>query len=236
MKQEIIRIDLNGVNAYLLKSDNGFVLVDAGGPLLLDKEAVDRGAILEKTLDKEGCNARNLHLIILTHGDLDHVFYAPYIKDKYKSKIAIHKNDCYLVNKPTIDDFMNSFKYRSFTYKIVFKLMKDKIYKIGMKQLGAFETFSPDILIDDHFNLSDFGAQGEVLHIPGHTLGSIGILTKDNHLISGDVLANMKKPEMAPNAYDFELLSHSVNKLKQFKINRVYPGHGEPFMFDVYCK
>lgn len=43
MKQEIIRIDLKGVNTYLLKSKNGYILVDAGGPLVLDKGTVDRG-------------------------------------------------------------------------------------------------------------------------------------------------------------------------------------------------
>ena len=236
MKQKIIRIDLKGVNTYLLKSKNGYILVDAGGPLVLDKGTVDRGTLLEKALEKEGCSPHNLHLIILTHGDLDHAFYAPRIKNKYNTKIAIHKNDSYLVNKPTINDFMNSFKYRSFIYKIVFRLMNSKIYETGIKQLGDFETFSPDILIDDNFHLSDFGVQGEVLHIPGHTLGSIGILTKDNHLISGDVFANIKKPEIASNAHDFKLLSCSVDKLKKIKINKVYPGHGEPFMFDGYCK
>ncbi len=84
MNQEVIRIDLNEVNAYLLKSDEGFILADTGGPMILDKGDVDRGALIGKVLDKEGCNSHNLHLMILTHGDIDHVFYASDIKDKFQ--------------------------------------------------------------------------------------------------------------------------------------------------------
>ena len=236
MKQEIIRIDLSGVNCYLLKSDNGFILIDTGGHLVMDKEFTDRCSLLEKALDKAGCNYHNLHLIILTHGDNDHVCNATYIRDKYNVKIAIHKNDCHLVKSPSKDDFMGSFQYRSLVYKMVFKIMRGTIYKVAIKTIDDFKRFSPDILIDDNFKLSDYGFEGKILHIPGHTMGSIGILTKDDELISGDVFINIKKPELAPNACDFKLLSDSVNKLKAHKINMVYPGHGEPFIFNNLIK
>ncbi len=36
-----------------------------------------------------------------------------------------------------------------------------------------FEGLSPDMLIDDRFDLRDFGVKGKAIHIPGHTLGSI---------------------------------------------------------------
>jgi glyoxylase-like metal-dependent hydrolase (beta-lactamase superfamily II) len=236
MKQEIIRIDLGGVNCYLLKSDNGFILVDTGGHLVLDKEFTDRCSLLEQALEKAGCNSHNLHLIILTHGDNDHVCNVSFVKDKYKAKIVMHKNDCHLVESPTIADYMNSFQYRSLVYKVVFKIMRGTIHKVAVKTIDDFKRFSPDILIDGDFQLSDYGFEGEILHIPGHTAGSIGILTKDDEFIAGDVFINIKKPEIAPNACDFKLLSDSVNKLKAHKINMVYPGHGEPFLFNNLIK
>lgn len=65
--------------------------------------------------------------------------------------------------------------------------------------------------------------------MPGHTHGSIGILTEDGNLIAGDTLANMKKPSPALNAVDFSKLTESINRLKSMNIKNVYPGHGKPF-------
>ncbi len=235
MKQEIIKIDLGLVNCYLLKSDNGFILVDTGGHIIMDKTFNNRCKLLDDTLNKAGCTSNNLHLIILTHGDNDHACNTAFIREKYKSKIAIHSSDCHLVENPSVNDFMNSFQYRSFAYKLMFKIMKNTIYRVATKTLSDFERFSPDILIDDNFQLSEYGFEAKVLHIPGHTDGSIGILTNEGDLIAGDTFANIKKPQIAPNACNFKLLVESINKLHSYKIGIVYPGHGEPFAFkDLY--
>ncbi len=236
MKQEIIRIDLDGVNSYLLKAHNEFILVDTGGPLLMDKEFSSRCDLLEMELEKVGCNSQNLNLIILTHGDIDHVFNALYLKNKYHTKIAIHENDAYLVEMPTPKDFMNSLNYRSFFFKIVAKIMKEIFYKIAVNTLSAFDVFIPDILINKNFNLTDYGFEGEIIHIPGHTKGSIGILTKKHDLIAGDIFVNNKKPELAPNALDFQMMKTSIKHLKSLNINTVYTGHGKPFLFNELTK
>ncbi len=237
MKQEIIRIDLGGVNSYILKSDNQFILIDTGGHIVMDKEFKNRSELLEQALEKHGCNSGNLKLILLTHGDNDHVCNAAYLRNKYKTKIAIHKDDFYLVQNPTINDFMNSFNYQSFLFKIVFKIMKNTIHKVTVKTLKDFKVFSPDISIDENFNLNAFGFDSHIIHIPGHTPGSIGIFTNDRNIIVGDTFANIKKPSIAPNAINFKQLYESVDKLKSYKINTVYPGHGEPFAFkDLWTK
>lgn len=90
MKQEIIRINLNGVNCYLGKSEEGFVLFDTGGPLILDKRFTNRRDELEDQLMKAGCKPGNLKAIIITHGDNDHVGNAAYLQEKYKTVIAMH--------------------------------------------------------------------------------------------------------------------------------------------------
>lgn len=236
MRQEIIQIDLDGVNSYLLKVNDAFILVDTGGPLLMDKEFSSRCDLLETELEKVGCNSQNLNLIILTHGDIDHVFNAFYIKNKYHAKIAIHKKDAYLVEKPTPNDFMNSLNYRSFIFKVVAKIMNHTFNKIAFKTISAFQTFVPDIHIDEDFNLTDYGFDGKIVHIPGHTKGSIGILTKEHDLIAGDIFVNNKKPELAPNALDFQMLDTSINYLKSLNINTVYTGHGKSFKFNELTK
>ncbi|WP_310601826.1 MBL fold metallo-hydrolase [Anaerosporobacter sp.] len=234
MKQEIIQIDLGGVNSYLLKSDKGFILVDTGGPMLMDKVFSSRCDLLENALEKAGCNAQNLNLIILTHGDIDHAYNAAYIKNKYNANVAIHKDDAYLVEKPSINDFMDSQKYRSFIFKIVAKIMHKTFYKIAVKTIAEFKTFYPDILIDEKFKLTEYGFDGETIHIPGHTKGSIGILTNENDLIAGDIFVNNKKPELALNALNFNELDESITKIKPLNIKNVYIGHGQPFIFSNF--
>ena len=228
----VIRIDLGGVNCYLLKGKDGFILADTGGHLIMDKTFADRRETLVTKLKEAGVKPGNLRLIFLTHGDCDHIGNAAYLRDAYQTKIAMHPADVHLAENPGLEDYIGSFQFKSVIYKIVLALMKRTIRAVSAKILAEFERFRPDILFDDDFRLSDYGVDGEVLHLPGHTEGSVGILTAQGDLIAGDTLANTKKPSPAGNALDFRQLSGSVKQLQKLPIKTVYPGHGEPFEKD----
>ena len=229
MEQLIIRIDLNGVNCYLGKQGENFILFDTGGHLFFDKQFENRRVAVEKELQTHGCNPGSLKLIVLTHGDNDHVSNAAYLREKYNAKIAMHPDDVYLVDNPSEEMLMETCRYHSLVYKLVFVIMKNSIRKIIRKTLGDFTGFKPDILLNDGFDLSPYGFEAKVIHTPGHTKGSIGILTGNGCLISGDTFANTGKPTVAPNAYDFKILYRSVNRIKSMNIKTLYPGHGDPF-------
>ena len=107
--------------------------------------------------------------------------------------------------------------------------MKNTIKRVSSKILADFKPFKPDILVDEGFSLVEYGFDAKVLHIPGHTEGSIGVLTATNDLIAGDTFTNFKKPDLAPNATNFKTLAKSVARLKTLDINTIYPGHGMPF-------
>jgi hydroxyacylglutathione hydrolase len=195
----------------------------------LDKNFSNRRELLEKKLDSLGCDTQNLKLIVLTHGDNDHVANAAYFRDKYNTKIAMHSGDLELVQKPKLEKVMSNCNYNSVIYKTVFKIIGKKIYKLMQKILNEFESFKPDILLHEGSTLLEYGFDAKILHLPGHTSGSIGILTADGDIIIGDTLANSKKITISPNAQDFKTLAESVNRLKTMNIKNVYPGHGNPF-------
>ena len=230
MKQEIIRIDLNGVNCYLGKEGNSFILFDTGGHLTLDETFTDRYEALRSELERLGCKPGNLKLIVLTHGDCDHVANAARIREEYQTKIAMHAGDSPLVENLTIEKMMRSFHYRSLVLKIVFQIMKRPIKKLSVKILRDFKPFEPDILVNEGDSLVEWGLDAKVLHIPGHTEGSIGVLTENGDLIAGDIFINVKKPDIAPNGDNFNILGRSAARLKDMKIHTVYPGHGLPFI------
>ncbi|QUI23703.1 MBL fold metallo-hydrolase [Vallitalea pronyensis] len=229
MKQSIIRIDLGGVNCYLGKQGDHLILFDTGGHMVIDKKFTNRRDVLEDALKKQGCTPENLKLIVLTHGDNDHVANAAYLKKEYQTPIAMHRDDLELVVNPTLQKVLQSFRYRSMVLKLMFKLLKRLIIKISTKTLDDFESFEPDIYLNHGDTLTEYGFEARIVHMPGHTKGSIGIITSEGALIAGDTLANMKKPARAPNAQDFDALDKSIIDMIKMNITKVYPGHGLPF-------
>ncbi len=229
MKQEIIRIDLKGVNCYLGKSEEGFILFDTGGHLTLDKVYNDRQQALLIQLEEAGCRPGNLKAIVLTHGDNDHTANAAFLRERYQTIIAMHTDDVELVDNITLDKMMESFRYRSLILKIIFFLLRKPIKKLTEKALKDFIRFKPDVILNEGDDLSKYGFAAKVIHLPGHTPGSIGILTENGELIAGDIYANFKKPSLAPNAHNFKQLKNSADKLNTLNITMVYPGHGKPF-------
>jgi len=228
---EIIRIDLNGVNSYIAKCESGFILFDTGGHITMDQKFTNRRELLLKELEAAGCTEHNLKLIVLTHGDNDHSCNAAYLREHFNAKIAMHSNDRELVENPTLEKWMESYQYNSVELQQMFLQYKELIIKVTQKTLDEFERFSPDILLEDGFDLSPYGLDATVIHVPGHTKGSVAILTKSGDLIAGDTFANNGKPSPSPNAIDFPQLADSIGRLKDLPIEMIYPGHGNPFSF-----
>lgn len=234
--QEIIRLDLGTVNCYLVSVKSGFILIDTGGYTFQGDPADNKCELLEKQLAENGCVPEKLLLILLTHGDIDHIANAKYLRDTYKAKVAIHNEDSILTTDLTVEKVLSNFKFDSAFLTFVSMLIKTLIKKATQKSIDSYTEFIADELIDEDYDLSHYNFDAKVIHLPGHTKGSIGLLTKDGNLISGDVFANIKKPGIALNAYDFPVLKKSIGKLKGLNIQMVYPGHGKPFRFSDLSK
>ncbi|WP_431682781.1 MBL fold metallo-hydrolase [Kitasatospora sp. KL5] len=52
------------------------------------------------------------------------------------------------------------------------------------------EPFEPAVLIRGETSLEDSGLAARVMPTPGHTAGSVSVLTDDGHLVAGDLIAN----------------------------------------------
>lgn len=228
MNEKIISIYLDGVNCYLAESNGQFILFDTGGPIIMDSRPNSRREPLVKELQRAGCTPDNLKLIVLTHGDIDHVYNAAYLREKFNAKIAMHPGDLQYVEEPSIQTIMKNYKFRSYRHDLMSDEMQTYMRKFSLEALADFQRFSPDILIEDGFSLQKYHFDGEIIHIPGHTDGSIGILFGNGSFISGDIFSNATT---AINASDFKVLDGSVEKLKKYSITTVYTGHSMPFDF-----
>ena len=204
-------IKLGSVNCYLIKNDNEYVLIDTGPS--------NTRSNLEKELKDAGCTPENLNLIILTHGDFDHTGNADYLREKFDAKIAMHYADLEMVRHG--DMFWN--RKGHFLIKMIAPVL------FGF---GKSERFRPDLHIDDEHSFSEYGFDARVIYLPGHSKGSIGIITDDGILFCGDLLTNNEDPVLNSIIDDIEEANQSIERLKSMELKTIYPGHGKQFSMD----
>ncbi len=220
MKQEITTIDLGGINCYLLKTDAGFALIDTAFLPYREK--------LEKELSRAGCEPGNLKLVVLTHGDIDHTGNGAWLRGKFGATIAMHRSDSGMVER---GDMGWNRKSQPDKISLIFRIMS----KVFGKPRG-YETFKPDLYFENGQALSEYGFDAQILHLPGHSKGSIGVLTADGELFCGDLFYNMVKPGLFSYIDDLSEWNASVEKLRRLKIKTVYPGHGKPARAELFIK
>lgn len=73
---------------------------------------------------------------------------------------------------------------------------------------------------------------GDFRSIPGHSRGSVGILTAQGDLYCGDLLDNIKAPALNSIMDDPEAAKASIARLRLLDVKSGCPGHGGPFSLD----
>jgi len=212
MNEKIKIIKLDFVNAFLVKVKDGFILIDTGMPHHWKR--------LEAELISTGCLPSKLKLVIITHGDRDHIGNCAKLQEKYKAKIAMHEADAFMAENSV---FLKR-KVRTLAGIILILLSRLRRQKVSLQK------FKPDIFLKDGQDLKEYGFSATIIHLPGHTKGSIGILTEEGDLFAGDTLVNSRNPDIAIFVDNFQELKNSVGKLKKMNIKEIYPGHGKPFL------
>lgn len=208
---------LFSVNCYLLTTDEGTILIDTG-------PAPRRQELYERLVDTMG-TSRGLRLIVLTHGHTDHCGNCASLRESLLAPIAIHAGDAGKVQHG--DMFWREEGRQSIATTVARKML----FPVG---LSTFDRFDPDLLLVDGQHLGEYGLDARVLHLPGHTPGSLGVLTSSGDLFCGDLFTNTKTPEPNSMAEDKPSLRASVERLRRYEVDTVYPGHGKPFPFAVY--
>jgi glyoxylase-like metal-dependent hydrolase (beta-lactamase superfamily II) len=187
----------------LPRSGGNCVLVDPGG----DGDAII--ARLGKLLLRPA-------YIALTHAHLDHIAALPDVAAAYPdAKIAIHREEASKLGPDSREVHRRDFAaVGAAAYAdAFFAVYADR----GMKMPEA------SVLLDEGDVLGPF----RVLHLPGHSPGSIGLLWEEEKiLLSGDTLFRAGAGRTDLPGGSRELLNASLERL--FKMEgdiRVYPGH-----------
>lgn len=187
-------LKLGMVNCYLIDTGSGFILIDTGSS--------NQRRLLDSILAKAGCAPGNLRLILITHGDYDHTGNAAYLRSKYGAKIAMGRGDSGMLERG--DMFFNR-KQGNPLVRILAPLLMG---------FGKSKRCTADLFFEEGANLLEFGLDARIFAIPGHSQGSIALLTVDGDLFCGDLLDNIQRPSLTTIMDDPQAGNASLERLR----------------------
>jgi hydroxyacylglutathione hydrolase len=218
---EIIRIPilpLKMVNAHLIRSEAGCILVDAGIPGSEHK--------IGRILEQHGLSFRDIKLIVVTHAHTDHAGSAARLRTLSGAPILAHTDD--------VDYYTRRRPMSYCPTGLVGKLF----YSTPVPH-QPYEGFEPDILMTngETVNLLNFGVDGLVRHTAGHTAGSISVELASQDVLVGDLLASgiliggiafTGRAIRPPFEDDPQAVAQELNRMLEGGGKRFYLGHGGP--------
>jgi glyoxylase-like metal-dependent hydrolase (beta-lactamase superfamily II) len=218
---QIIRIPilpLGMVNAHLIKSESGCVLVDAGIPGSERK--------IERALSQHGLSFRDIKLIVVTHAHTDHAGSAARLRQLSGAPILAHQDDA---------DFYS--RRRPMTYCPT-GWVGELFFRTPIPH-EPYEGFEADIMTKngDELKLGEFGVDGIVRHTAGHTPGSIAIELASQDMLVGDLVASgiliggiafTGRAIRPPFEDDPQAVARQLTRMLDGGAKRFYMGHGGP--------
>ncbi len=206
MNDIVHAVPLGLSEAYLLETDAGVVLVDAGLP--------HQERIILRHL--RALNSGRLRLIFITHAHLDHYGSAAALRRLTGAPVAIHRADAEAMARG--ETRLGSARGRG-------KLMGTLLPLVELCLRP--EPVTPDLLLEDEDELNENGLEARVIHTPGHTLGSSCLIVEEQLGFVGDLLTNTGRPRLQRLfAEDWALLRQSYVRLQGMELEAVYTGHG----------
>lgn len=176
---------------------NTYLLIDNGNCVV-----VDPGHVCENLKQFIIDNNYNLEKIIITHGHIDHVAGVNFLKEYFtETKVLMNKKDEELVNN-----------------------INNQADLFGLPHINNIII---DEYIPDSGNIELIGNMFEILHVPGHSPGSICLHCEDR-LLSGDTLfsGSIGRTDLLDGDYDTLITAIESKLLTLPEETRVFPGHG----------
>jgi len=98
--------------------------------------------------------------------------------------------------------------------------------------LARFVPLEAEIFLEDGASLEPYGVDARVLLVPGHSPGSLAVVTAQGDAFTGDLFVNFSVPSQPIYLADREAWQGSCERLQALSPSTVYVGHGEPFPGD----
>ena len=206
MKYEITQIKGGTDNCYIVSNGKQAILFDTVS-----------SANYQQVLDE--CSKYEIKLIVLSHPHFDHAENADALSKKFNVPVAYNEAD-----DGIFDDYNSQPLY---SYGIVGFV----VLKMSLKVLSQTKVNRPEnrFFVKEGDTLAGYGFPDiKVVELPGHSMGSIGLLVADDTMLVGDALDNWIKPGMGHLYTDLETEKQTVEKIRSYGKRTYYYGHGKP--------
>jgi hydroxyacylglutathione hydrolase len=194
----------------------------SGDLSLVDAGLMGKGTYKIKALVDGGIVLNDIKRIILTHTHLDHIGCAGELLQQIPgAELWVHEAEA--IGLEDGDE-------RTVYGMAAFKQMCQSQYRL---RDGSF-SFTVNRHLRDGEELNIGGAVWKVIHIPGHSLGGIGLYEETKGtLIPGDVVyADYSIGRFDLHGADGQVLGDSLTKLSKLVVRTLLPGHNR-IMTDV---
>jgi len=198
----IYKVDRVGIS-------NAYLVVTDEGLVAVDTGMPGNAARICSYIEGLGRPATDLRLIVLTHCDIDHIGSAARLKQLTGAAVAVHELDGPVVAGRS-------------------KPVKGGRVMAALYRLLRFKPVEPDLLLRDGQTIAGL----RVVHVPGHTPGSIVLTRGDGVVFSGDALLGDGKGRIRPPdprlAFDRAQAQLSAGRIRALPMTLLLPGHGQP--------
>lgn len=196
---------------------NVYLVVDGRQGALIDAGYADDGSVQARLEYLRGIPELKLAYIVLTHHHIDHASGAPRLRQATGARICLH---------PREDRVLRDFRENAPQDLPPAGSLEERVR--GFRWEAAQAT--ADRLVEDGDTIAVGGVTIEVVHTPGHTLGSICLyLREERALFTGDTVLGLGTVAIAPPPHgDMGLYLQSLERLKGYDAALLCPGHGPP--------
>ncbi|MDU1539947.1 MAG: MBL fold metallo-hydrolase [Paeniclostridium sordellii] len=208
-------INIKGNSFYIKGGTNtGVYIFEDKSALIIDPGLPGaRPRNIIRDLEKDGIEVK---WIINTHEHNDHYGAGYQFKDKFKNLINMSSKD----SKPYIDNpiLFSAYIMGGNTNEFLNTILTNK----NMETVNIDKTIEPGRIIINNEYI-------DIIDLKGHTLGSIGVLTKDKVFFIGDTLVSeelLSKFELL-FLFDIEAYLKSLSILEIIDFEYVVLGHGK---------
>ena len=209
-------------NAYLIQAEDGYIAFDTGS--ICDAD------VFTKIQRANRISPDSVKLIVISHEHDDHFVNANHMRELTGAPILCHKNAVETISNGRTLPLYPRNKYGRWIVENLFK---------GDIPFTEVPCVSPDIVIQGDYDLRPYGIDAKLIETPGHSLGSISLITSRREAYIGDVIVaqnpTIERPccvayfcytEDTPTA-NAQILPNVQMLLESADV--FYSGHGGPF-------
>jgi glyoxylase-like metal-dependent hydrolase (beta-lactamase superfamily II) len=218
--------ELESVNVYLARLDEGYLLIDCGMQLDAAFETLQAG------VRELGIGWRNIRLILLTHMHPDHMGMTARLLELSGAKLIMHETEAEHLREVARAGRRLPWIDLAFDHAGVPDESRARMDRHFRDIRRNFYELTPDRLLCGGEEIETAEGPLEALWTPGHSPGHLCLYSRGRKILfSGDQILERITPNIAwhPERDTLGDFLTSLERLREIEVDLILPSHGPPF-------